>query len=113
MIHESRVAWVVLLMLGASVGAVAGVAAQSDAMGPPGPCQEAAIWHLHQAMRFSQHDDQAYHVGAAQAAQQLAALGDDCQGWQEDATRPGINGDGTATQADQAEKAQAQMAVAK
>lgn len=101
---------ITLALLTASILVSVALTSNAQTDGPPGPCQQAATWHLHQAMRFSQHDDQDFHLGAAQAAGQLAALGDDCNGWEQDATRIGPNGDGSATQADQA---QAQMAVGK
>lgn len=100
MFHESRVAWIALLLLGASIGAVAGVAAQSD-VGPESPCIAGAKWHYRQAAHWLSHDDQAWHVGAGDALLKLNDLGESCNGWDQDATRPGMAGDGSASQADE------------
>lgn len=97
---------IAIIAVAIAVVAIAASNAQTnDTTGPMVPCQEAATWHLHQALRFSQHDDQTYHLQAANAAMQLKDLGDNCDGWKDDAMRPGLNGDGTATQADQIQAA--------
>lgn len=50
-------------------------------------CQAAKVWHLQQAMKVTLTDDQAYHLGAAQAAQDLSAMsGEPCAGWKDWAT---------------------------
>lgn len=64
------------------------------------PCQQAAVWHLHQALRWSISEDQDFHRGAAQAALDLDNMGNDCSGWENDATRPGIDGDSSAAAGD-------------
>jgi len=58
-----------------------------------GPCHDAAVWHLHEALLFSESQNQGFHVAAAHAAIELGALGDNCANWNQDARPPGPNGD--------------------
>lgn len=48
-------------------------------------CDAAEEWHLREALKWSVRHDQAYHLGAAEAAARLAGSGGDCSGWSEDA----------------------------
>lgn len=60
-------------------------------------CNVARVWHLQQAMKWSERQYQDYHAGAANAARLLASYSDDsCPGWQDDATAPGYNDEGQA-----------------
>lgn len=50
-------------------------------------CVAAKTWHLQQAMKVTLAGDQAYHLGAAQAADELGSLaGSPCSGWKDWAT---------------------------
>lgn len=77
----------VALLVGVSgaligVGALAApfVAAQGDSA-----CVDAQEWHLKQALYYSSSPEQLYHLRAAEAAQQLEAMGGSCGGWMDDA----------------------------
>lgn len=49
-------------------------------------CHAARIWHLQAAMRYSESQDQEYHLGAADAAYMLAEYGEGyCRDWKKDA----------------------------
>jgi len=91
---------VLLACLVLAAFAVGGASAQDEVGLVPHPCLDAAVWHLHQAMQFSLAVDQDWHRGAAAAAVDLDGLGDSCDGWQDDASRPGPDGDGSADGAD-------------
>ena len=48
-----------------------------------GECVQAKTWHLQQAMKSSLAKAQDYHLGAAQAADELSTMGGQpCVGWQ-------------------------------
>jgi len=42
---------------------------------PNADCVAAKTWHLQQAMKLNLEDQQAYHLGAADAAGQLSTVG--------------------------------------
>lgn len=81
-----------ILMLGLSLCILAGIAlAQSD-MEPESPCIAGALWHDAQAYHWLNNVDQEWHFRAAQALEDAADHGGTCDNWQQDATRPGIDG---------------------
>lgn len=65
-------------------------------IGPESPCLEGARWHLRAAYRYTESQDQEYHIRAAAAMQELDLSGDTCPDWETDARRPSYNGDTTA-----------------
>jgi len=107
-----NVALFALLVLLAAAGLTSS-AQTTDPMGPSSLCHDAAVWHLKQAMRFSQAPDQAFHLGAAQAAETLDTItAGDCAGWDQDAARPTQgNPFGTVSGADTQQAAMQQQAV--
>lgn len=83
-------AWLRLGALGflliATVALGGGAQAQDGGLVPEQQsCEAAAIWHLTQALRWTDREDQSYHMGAADAAERLATRGDaSCDGWMDD-----------------------------
>jgi len=73
------------ILVGLLIVGAASLAAQGQSDNPDDSCYEARQWHLHQALRYSQANNQDYHLKAAQAADELAT---GCEGWQEDSKPP-------------------------
>ena len=96
---ESRVTWIVFLLIGAAFGGLLAITTAQDA-GPESPCIAGAKWHDAQAAHWMNHDDQDFHLKAAQALREMEANGGDCNGWNLDATRPGPDGNNDAASSD-------------
>jgi len=73
----------------------------SAQVGPESPCISGAKWHYKQASHWLNHNDQIWHQQAAESLLKLNELGDPCTGWEQDATRPGPNGNDANPQANQ------------
>jgi len=72
--------WYVMLAL----AAVVALTSSTDAQIQDNGCGAARTWHLQQAMKASLAGEQDYHLGAADAANQLAtASGTPCAGWKD------------------------------
>lgn len=85
----------------AALTMLAGMALTGSAQtGPESPCITGAKWHYAQAAHWMNHDDQDFHVKAGDALVRLNDLGADCNGWDQDATRPGPDGSGDAASQD-------------
>lgn len=54
-------------------------------------CDDAAVYHLQAALDYRLRDDQSYHLGAADAANQLTDP--DCEGWQAYSNAPSLTAD--------------------
>lgn len=74
----------------------AGMAQDENQVPEAQSCEAAATWHLIAALKWSDRSDQAYHLGAADAAERLEQRGDaSCGGWMDDAQGPHVMPDGT------------------
>lgn len=60
---------------------------------PNTDCVAARTWHLQQAMKSNLANEQDYHIGAADAANQLSTMsGTPCAGWKDWAmSRAGVS----------------------
>lgn len=58
-------------------------------------CQQAATWHRQMGLKWSEKADQEYHAWAAEMADDLAASGGSCSGWQSDSRSPYMAPDGS------------------
>lgn len=102
---------VILLILGAALAGTAAALtvvmepAGAQSIAQPDSCTAAEAWHLRAALRWSLHGEQDYHLGAASAAHQMAAVDNysGCIGWQDDAQQPVSTPIFTKTGADDAE----------
>ncbi len=72
---------------------VVSVQGQTPTPGNDSPdCHAARMWHLQTAMRYSEANDQEYHLGAADAAYMLAEYGPGyCTSWKQDASPPRVD----------------------
>jgi hypothetical protein len=73
-----------LLLCGLVLVAVVVSSSSTAQIQANGECVQAKTWHLQQAMKLSLQQQQEYHLGAADAADQLSTMGGSpCAGWKD------------------------------
>ena len=100
-VAQSPTFWVIIGLILVIAGFALTAQGQSD--NPDNTCYEARTWHLRQALRYSQSQDQDYHLKAAEAADELVT---GCSGWNTDAHTTDANGDSSAEGLDAMESQQ-------
>lgn len=71
-------------MVGAVVLAVVLTSSSTAQIQANAECIQAKTWHLQQAMKITLQQQQDFHLGAADAADQLSTMGGaPCTGWKD------------------------------